>query len=68
MFAYWLGGPPHRAPFEDIHLFRKRHYAYLAVDLQTYLAAAKARSARWETLGMPAKAFKAAATEFASIL
>ena len=57
VFAYWLQGPPQRAPFADVHFFRGKHYAFVAVALEDYLAESKARSARWDTLGVPGKRF-----------
>ncbi len=68
VFAYWLQGPPQRAPFEDVHLFRERHYAYVAMRLDEYVAAARPRSAKWRTLGMPSKAFAARAADVAAFL
>ncbi|MCE5325233.1 MAG: HYExAFE family protein [Planctomycetaceae bacterium] len=53
VFAYWLQGPPQRSPFEDVHLFRQRHYAFVAVSLRDYAALARPRSAKWQTLSMP---------------
>jgi hypothetical protein len=53
VFAYWLQGPPQRAPFEDVHLFRENHYAFVAIPLGEYLSCAKTRSPKWQTLGIP---------------
>jgi hypothetical protein len=58
VFAYWLQGPPQRSPFDDVHLFRKRHYAYVAIPLSIYTTAAKPRSAKWQTLSMPTAKFR----------
>ena len=68
VFAYWLQGPPGRSPFGDVHFYRKRHYAFLAVTLADYGAAAVARSAKWRTLTMPTRKFRAAARDFAEFL
>jgi len=57
VFAYWLQGPPQRAPFHDVHWFRQRHYAFVAIRLADYLAAAKPRSAKWQTITMPSSEF-----------
>ena len=54
VFAYWLQGPPQRSPFEDVHLFRERSYAFVGITLRDYIAAANPRSAKWQTIGMPA--------------
>ena len=68
IFAYWLQGPPQRAPFEDVHLFRKRHYAFVAIRLADYVAAARPRSAKWQTIAMPSAAFARQADDIASFL
>jgi hypothetical protein len=68
VFAYWLQGPPQRTPFADVHLFKGRHYAFVAVRLDDYLAGARQRSAKWRTLSMPSRKFAAVATDIASLL
>jgi hypothetical protein len=68
VFAYWLQGPPQRAPFGDVHLFRENHYAFVVVRLADYLSAAKPRSAKWQTLSMPAADFSRLACDVASFL
>lgn len=68
VFAYWLQGPPQRAPFEDVHLFRQRHYAFMAVPLADYTAAARSRSARWRTICVPSAEFARRAGDIASFL
>jgi len=68
VFAYWLQGPPARAPFDDVHFFRKRHYAFRAIGLDAYAHAVKPRSAKWQTLSMPAGAFRRQARELAHFL
>ena len=68
VFAYWLQGPPDRAPFEDVHLFREKHYAFVAIRLSDYLASAKPRSVKWQTLGMPSAALAAQAGDIAGFL
>ena len=68
VFAYWLQGPPERAPFEDVLVFRQRHYAFVAVRLADYMAAAKPRSAKWQTLGVPSKEFARLARDVSEFL
>jgi len=68
VFAYWLQGPPQRSPFEDVHVFRERHYAFLGIRLADYVSAARPRSARWQTLAMPARAFAERAADIGSFL
>ena len=68
VFAYWLQGPPQRAPFEDVHLFRQRHYAFVGIHLSDYVAASRPRSAKWKTLSMPSAAFAERASDIATFL
>jgi hypothetical protein len=68
VFAYWLQGPPQRSPFEDVHLFRENHYAFVAIRLSDYLAASKLRSAKWQTMGMPAAELARQAGDIAGFL
>jgi len=67
-FAYWLQGPPHKSPFDDVHLFRKRHYAFVCMPLGEYILAAKPRSAKWQTLAVEPGAFAKRASDLASML
>jgi len=67
-FAYWLQGPPGRAPFEDVHFFRNRHYAFRAITLADYARAVRPRSAKWQTLTMPAAAFREKAVDLRELL
>ncbi len=68
VFAYWLQGPPQRSPFEDVHLFREKHYAFLAIRLSDYLASAKVRSPKWRTVAIPSATLAAMAGDVAHFL
>ncbi|HUS91815.1 MAG TPA: HYExAFE family protein [Phycisphaerae bacterium] len=68
VFAYWLQGPPQRAPFGDVHLFREKHYAFVAIRMADYLTAARPRSAKWQTVTMPSAEFARQAADVASFL
>jgi len=68
VFAYWLQGPPQRAPFGDVHLFKKRHYAFVAVPLKEYLAGTKRRSSKWQTLAMSSRDFARLARDVGAML
>jgi len=68
VFAYWLQGPPQRAPFQDVHVFRENHYAFVGVSLADYVTAARPRSAKWQTITMPSKEFSARVADVASFL
>lgn len=68
VFAYWLQGPPQRAPFQDVHLFRKKHYGFVAVPLGDYVTAAKPRSPKWGTITVPSAEFAKLSCDVASFL
>lgn len=68
VFAYWLQGPPQRSPFSEVHLFRSRHYAFVGVDLENYVAFAKPRSAKWQTIAVSAAEFGRLAKDIGSFL
>lgn len=68
VFAYWLQGPPQRGPFNDVHLFKQRHYAFVGIDLESYAASAKARSDKWQTLAMPSGLFAQQARDIGEFL
>ncbi len=68
VFAYWLQGPPQRAPFGDVHFFRQKHYAFVGVELENYVACARPRSAKWQTLAVPGAEFVPLARDIAAYL
>jgi hypothetical protein len=68
VFAYWLQGPPQRAPFEDVHLFKQRPYAFVAIVLSEYITAARPRSAKWQTVTMPTAEFARRAADISTFL
>jgi hypothetical protein len=68
VFVYWLQGPPRRAPFEDVHLFGRKYYAFMAMPLQQYVARARPRSRKWKTLSIPSVEFSAKAHEIGYFL
>jgi len=68
VFAYWLQGKPDRSPFQDVHCFRGRYYGFVAISLADYRVAAKPRSARWQTLTMPARQFSQTAKDISELL
>lgn len=57
VFAYWLQGRPDQAPFEDVHLYKGKCYAFLGIAVQDYVDCARPRSAKWQTLTMPTAEF-----------
>ena len=68
VFAYQLVGT--RSPVEpaQLHQFRDRWYAFLAVRIADYIQFSRPLSARWQTVSMPTKLFRQAAFPFAEIL
>lgn len=68
VFAYWLQGPPQRAPFADVHVFRQKHYAFVGVPLENYVALARPRSAKWQTIAVPSAEFARQALDVGSLL
>ena len=59
MFVYWLVRSSRREPPGEIHVFRGRHYAFLWIGAAEYAAHARQRSPKWDTVTVPAEAFRA---------
>lgn len=68
VFAYWIQGGLQHSPFEDIHWFRKRCYAYMGVWLDDYQTLARPRSRKWKTLSVARDDFTRCARDFAKLL
>ena len=68
LFVYWLQGPAGRAPFEDLHVFRQNHYAFMGITLAEYATLAKPRSQKWQTLSIPGKEFSLRAKDITTFL
>ncbi|MHC4562614.1 MAG: HYExAFE family protein [Planctomycetota bacterium] len=68
VFAYWLQGPAQRGPFEEVHVFRGKHYAFVAFELEHYVTLARPRSAKWQTITVPARVFSRQAMDVARLL
>lgn len=58
MFAYWLTGAEDRLPTSFIHTYRANHYGFLWIPAAQYAAHARQRSAKWDTVAVPAKVFR----------
>ena len=67
-FAYEVTGS--RSPVEPVRLFAFRDslYAFLAVRVADYIQFSRTLSARWQTVAMPAAAFRQAAFPFDTLL
>ena len=68
VFAYWLQGPAAEAPFEDVHFFRGRYYAFVGIRCDRYVSMAKPRSPRWQTMTVPTRQFSREAADIVSFL
>jgi len=68
VFAYWLQGPPLYAPFEEVHCFRGRHYAFVVMGVREYVAAAHRRSRRWGTLAIAGRRLAARCADIGELL
>lgn len=56
LFIYWIEPPLHPEP--GAYAFRDRWYQLLGVDLAEYRNHMRRRSARWETVSLPADEFR----------
>ena len=68
VFAYWLQGAAGQSPFELVHTFRDRSYAFVGIRLDEYVSMSRPRSARWQTIGVPSQVFSRHAADMASFL
>lgn len=59
MFVYWIEAP--LSPQEGMFQHRDRWYLTLGVDLNEYRSRMRRRSAKWETVCLPAQEFRALA-------
>ena len=58
-FVYWVDGPPEGAdPEPGLFQFRERWYLLMGIDLTEYRNSMRRRSAKWETVSLPAQAFR----------
>ncbi|MEM6332226.1 MAG: HYExAFE family protein [Planctomycetota bacterium] len=57
VFLFWCDAQPPDALFLDVFAFEERWYAVLAVKVADYAAAMRARSAKWDTVSIPAAEF-----------
>lgn len=58
VFAYCLGGPQYAEQFADLHEYRQRLYAFVAVPSDLYAQHSRLRSPAWQTVSMPARLFR----------
>jgi len=65
-FVYWIEPPIHPEP--GMYCHRDRWYLLLGIDLAEYRAAMRRRSAKWETVALPAADFRSLARPMESWL
>ena len=56
-FLFWCDAQPPDALFHEVFAYHERWYAVLAVRLSDYAEHMTPRSAKWDTVSLPAKAF-----------
>ena len=57
-FLFWCDAQPPDALFHEVFEYGERWYAVLAVRLTDYQQHMRDRSAKWDTVSIPAKAFE----------
>ncbi|MFW6060868.1 MAG: HYExAFE family protein [Phycisphaeraceae bacterium] len=67
-FLFWCDVQPPDALFHEIFEFNERWYAVLAVELADYEQHMRRRSAKWDTVSIPAKAFNEVAMPLKDLL
>lgn len=67
-FLFWCDAQPPDALFLEVFEFGERWYAVLACRLSDYREHMRQRSAKWETVSIPAKAFEAISTPLKELL
>ncbi|MDD4891536.1 MAG: HYExAFE family protein, partial [Phycisphaerae bacterium] len=59
VFVYWLTNPEHGCPaVGQLHTFRDRRYLLAGMPVDTYAAALRDRSRKWQTVSVPARPFR----------
>jgi hypothetical protein len=66
VFCYHLVEPQAAARFEVVHLFRGEYYGLVGVYRQAYGEACRTRSRAWDTVSVPAAAFRGMARPISS--
>lgn len=67
-FLFWCDQQPPDALFHEIFTFGERWYAVQAVTLDAYQQHMTPRSAKWDTVSLPAKAFEQVAQPLKELL
>lgn len=67
-FLFWCDAQPPDALFHEVFEYGERWYAVLAVGLDDYKTHMRDRSAKWDTVSLPAKAFGEVAVPLKGLL
>lgn len=67
-FLFWCDAQPADALFHEVFEYGGRWYAVLAVKLSDYIPHMRDRSAKWDTVSIPAKAFEQHSGPLAQLL
>ncbi|MEM1110040.1 MAG: HYExAFE family protein [Planctomycetota bacterium] len=67
-FLFWCDAQPPDALFLEVFEFNERWYAVLAVRLSDYVKHMRDRSAKWDTVSLPASAFDQVSVQLKSLL
>ena len=67
-FLFWCEAQPPDALFHEVFEYGQRWYAVRAVRLSDYAAQMRERSAKWDTVSLPAKVFEGLAQPLAALL
>ncbi len=57
VFLFWCDAQPPDALFHEVFAYNERWYAVLTVRLEDYVRHMRDRSAKWDTVSLPARAF-----------
>lgn len=68
VFAYELIGDRSPVPAHEVHYYRDRPYAFVAIGADDYRRAARPLSARWGTVSVPTATFRQLARPVAAAL
>ncbi len=58
VFAYWITRSLVGCPFDSLHFFRSEYYAFIPITVADYGALSVGRSPKWNTVTVPARAFR----------
>ncbi len=64
VFAYLIDGDLSPVEYEQLFTWKKRLYAFIAIDVHVYISEARLISPRWNTWEMPLQKFRSMARPF----